>query len=129
MPKSEVYRDLVYAQRLADFPNQYIALFDGNPVDGSGTSIMSTITGSADAIEVNGGFAASGGQLRNVELVEITAAADDSASATWAAIYNSATVNEANMLDYGELAAPLSINTNDRLFFPIGQLRINETIT
>jgi hypothetical protein len=128
MPKSAAYRDHVYADRLASFTDQYIALFDGNPVDG-GTSIMSTITGAADAILVNGGFAASGGQLRNVELVEITAAADDSASATWAAIYKSATVGDDDMLDYGELAAPLSINTNDRLFFPIGQLRINETIT
>jgi len=101
----------------------YLDLYNGDP-QGAGSSILSTITGSATRSSITSSLsAASGGSTSNPSTITVTASAAGSATASYVALFDAATAG--NLVMSGPLTTPKSITAGDTVQFNAAALSIS----
>lgn len=100
----------------------YLDLYNGDP-QGAGTSVLSTITGSATRSSITSAMgAAASGSTTNPSTITVTSSAAAGATVTHVALFDAATGG--NLLMSGALTAPKTVTVTDVVEFLASALTI-----
>ncbi len=119
-PTQELVCEIVTSQ--ASIPASfYLDLYDADPSDG-GTSVLSTLTGSATRTNYASSMSTVGTKATNNAAITITTSADATASVGWVAIFSAATAG--TLVMSGELQPPQTVTILNGAEFEVGALTV-----
>jgi hypothetical protein len=118
-PTQNLLAQIVTAQ--VSITTFFVDLYNGNPAQG-GSSILSSLTGSATRIDAASRMTTVGSVARNTSAISITTTAQASGNAVYVAIFNASTAG--TLLMSAQLLPPQTIVMWNGAQFPVGALQV-----